>query len=426
MSIGSAGTAPIAASRPWRLQVSLLGLVTIGAYGLILYGFGAFVTPIRDDTGWSNAAISSAFSIATLVGGVASLGTGRFLDRVGARPVMTATLVAGAGLLVLSSYAESEWQFVAAWGAGGAIASAGLFYNATMAVTARVAPTLERPQAYTWLTVIGGLASPIAFPLAGVFVEAWGWRAAIRAMVMFMAACTVPALLVVRGDRAVIERTDHDAHLGFGDVRGALSSPIVRRWLIASSAAMAGLVAVQVHHVGAIEATGVSVGLASTLAGIRGLLSLHGRAAAATVTTRIGVVNALRLTYVTMAVGTLALVAAGTIAWVWIFVVLTGVAFGSVAPMQGLYSAELYGQRRIGTLMGMQQVILGTASAAGPLLLGFTIDATGGYATLLIAATALQVLALLLFRDPGSERFGAWHQTVRGVSARGGGCTGSR
>ncbi|HSH10973.1 MAG TPA: hypothetical protein VLA10_04235, partial [Ilumatobacter sp.] len=72
MSIGSAGTAPIAASRPWRLQVSLLGLVTIGAYGLILYGFGAFVTPIRDDTGWSNAAISSAFSIATLVGGVAS------------------------------------------------------------------------------------------------------------------------------------------------------------------------------------------------------------------------------------------------------------------------------------------------------------------------------------------------------------------
>jgi MFS family permease len=83
-------------------------------------------------------------------------------------------------------------------------------------------------------------------------------------------------------------------------------------------------------------------------------------------------------------------------------VVLTGVAFGSISPMQGLYSAELYGQRRIGTLMGMQQVILGGASALGPLLLGFTIDATGGYAMLLVIATALQVVALTLFRDPAA------------------------
>jgi len=390
----------VTTAQPWRLQVSLLGLVTIGAYGLILYAFGAFVTPIRDDTGWSNAAISSAFSIATLAGGVASLGTGRLLDRIGAVPVMTATLVVGSGLLVLSSYADAAWQFVAAWGAGGAIASAGLFYSATMAVTARVAPSHERPRAYTWLTVIGGLASPIAFPLAGVFVEAWGWRGAIRAMVTFMAVCTLPALVVVRGDRTVIHDATPEHHLGFADVRSALASSTVRRWLLASSAAMAGLVAVQVHHVGAIEATGVSVGLASTMAGIRGLLSLPGRAAAASVTVRIGVVNALRLTYVTMAIGTIALIAAGAIAWVWIFVVLTGVAFGSISPMQGLYSAELYGQRRIGTLLGMQQVILGTASAAGPLLLGFTIDATDGYATLLILATVLQVVALVSFRDP--------------------------
>ena len=397
---GAPATGPAA---PWRLQVALLGLLTIGSYGLVLYGFGAFVAPIRDDTGWSNAAISSAFSIATLVGGVASLGTGRFLDRVGALPVMAVTLAAGSGLLVLSSYATAAWQFAAAWGAGGAVASAGLFYNATMAVTARVAPTLERARAYTWLTVIGGLASPVAFPLAGLFVEAWGWRVAVRAMVAFMAACTLPTLLFVRGDRVAIGRRDDAGHPGFGDVRSALAAAGVRRWLLACSAALAGLVAVQVHHVGAIEATGVSVGVAASLAGLRGLLSLPGRAAAAAVTVRIGLVNALRLTYATMTLGTLALVAAGSIAWVWVFVVLTGVAFGSISPLQGLYSAELYGQRRIGTLMGMQQVVLGVASALGPLLLGLTVDATGGYATLLVTATVLQVVALGLFRDPGSH-----------------------
>ncbi|MFW2334385.1 MFS transporter [Ilumatobacter sp.] len=397
-------TAASPGSAPWRLQVVLLGLVTIGAFGLILYGFGAFVSPIRDDTGWSNAAISAAFAIATLAGGVMSLGAGRMLDRVGAQPVMLITLVVGSALLIVSSTAEHAWQFVAAWGAGGAIASAGLYYSATMAVTARITSPADRPRAYTWLTVIGGLASPIAFPLAGLFVESWGWRAAIRAMVGFMVLCTIPALIWVRGDRRVLAEPSPtgDGH-GFADVRSALRSPLVQRWLLASSAAMAGLVAIQVHHVGAIEATGVSIGLASTMAGIRGLLSLPGRAAAATVTSRVGVVNALRLTYVVMTVGTLALIAAGSIAWVWLFVVLTGIAFGSVSPLQGLYSTELYGQQRIGTLLGMQQIIVGFASAIGPLALGFTIDATGGYTTMLVIATALQVIALMSFRDPTSR-----------------------
>lgn len=386
----------------------LLGLVTIGAFGLILYGFGAFVTPIRDDTGWSNASISAAFAIATLSGGVMSFGAGRMLDRVGAQPVMFSTLVVGSGLLVLSSTANEAWQFIAAWGTGGAIASSGLYYSATMAVTARIVSESDRPKAYTWLTVIGGLASPIAFPLAGAFVEAWGWRAAVRAMVGFMVVCTLPALIWVRGDRHALAGPEHTTAAtdaaGFDDVRAALRSPDVRRWLLASSAAMAGLVAIQVHHVGAIEATGVSIGLASTMAGIRGFLSLPGRAAAASITRRVGVVNALRITYAIMTVGTLALVVAGAIAWVWIFVVFTGVAFGSISPLQGLYSADLYGQRRIGSLMGMQQLVLGTASAAGPFLLGFTIDITDSYTTLLVTATALQVIALVAYREPHRNR----------------------
>ncbi len=75
-------------SSGWRLPVTLLGVMTIGAYGLVLYAFGAFVGPIRDDTGWSNTVISSAFSLSALSGGLGAIATGRLLDRVGIRPVM--------------------------------------------------------------------------------------------------------------------------------------------------------------------------------------------------------------------------------------------------------------------------------------------------------------------------------------------------
>lgn len=377
----------------------MLGAATIGAYGLVLYGFGAFVAPIRDDTGWSNGAISAAFSISTLLGGLFALTTGRLLDRIGARPVMGGTLAVGSALLVASSVAADATSFVLAWGLGGATIAAGLFYNATMAITARVTTTSERPAAYTWLTVIGGLASPIAFPLAGAFAEAWGWRVAVRAMVVFMVVMCLPAVLAVRGDRRPAGEAD-DPVEGFASVRDALRNGHVVRWLVAGSAVLAGLFAVQVHHVAAIEATGVTVGTASVMAGIRGLLSLPGRAGVSTLTNRIGVVNALRLTCLVMAAGTLALAMAGPIGWTWAFVVLTGIAFGSVAPLQGLYAADLFGRDHIGTLMGMQQMVFGVASAAGPFLLGLTVDATGSYTTLLLTVVVLQLGALFAFRDP--------------------------
>ncbi len=390
---------PALETSPWRLRVVLLGLVTIGAYGLVLYGFGAFVAPIRDETGWSNGAISMAFSISTLFGGVLALATGRLLDRVGARPVMASTLVAGSALLLVASAADQVAVFVVAWGVGGAIIAAGLFYNATMAVTARITSEVDRPRAYTWLTVIGGLASPIAFPLAGAFVEAWGWRVAVRAMVAFMVGCSVPALLFVHGGSG-LDESHRDPDVGFGSMSDALRSRDVLRWLAAASAALAGLVAVQVHHVAALEATGIAAGTASLMAGIRGFLSLPGRAGASALITRFGVVNALRLMYFVMALGTLALTVAGPIGWAWVFIVLTGITFGSIAPLQGLYAADLYGRARIGSLMGMQQVVFGAASAAGPLVLGLIVDWTEGYRILLLAAAALQIGALLSFSDP--------------------------
>ncbi len=87
---------------------------------------------------------------------------------------MSITLVAGSSLLVLSSYADTAWKFVAAWGCrwGDRLGRPVLQRHDGRHGPYR--PVCRAPKAYTWLTVIGGLASPIAFPLAGIFVEAWG------------------------------------------------------------------------------------------------------------------------------------------------------------------------------------------------------------------------------------------------------------
>jgi predicted MFS family arabinose efflux permease len=130
------------------------------------------------------------------------------------------------------------------------------------------------------------------------------------------------------------------------------------------------------------------------------LLSLPGRGMVGPLVNRLGLVNALRLTYVFMGVGTTALLFAGPLSAVWVFAIVTGVAFGSVAPLQGLYAAELFGHRRIGKMMGMQQVVMSLAAAVGPFLLGLAEDQTGSYTFPIIIAVSLNVVALLVFRPP--------------------------
>jgi MFS family permease len=168
-------------------------------------------------------------------------------------------------------------------------------------------------------------------------------------------------------------------------------------------AAMA-FAAIQVHHVPAMTSLGVSLGTATAVASVRGLLSLPGRALIEPVTRRLGVVGATGVVYVLMAAGTLPLAVNGGAGWIIAFMVVTGAVFGALSPLQGLYAAEVFGERRIGTLMGMQSLVVSVVSATGPTLLGLTVDITGGYRVAMLVTAGLFAIAFgLLVTRPRSE-----------------------
>ena len=153
----------------------LLGWTTIGAYGAVCYSFGVLLQPIRDATGWSTSALTAGFSMSVLVGGVGAVLAGRGLDRIGARPVLVVSLAVGCAGLLAASYATETWQFIAAWAIGAGAVASGLYYHVTMAVTARLFPE-QRAAVFSVLTLLGALAGPIFYPLAGWLVESVDWR----------------------------------------------------------------------------------------------------------------------------------------------------------------------------------------------------------------------------------------------------------
>lgn len=391
---------PVAVRHWW--QVILLGVLTVGSYGFVIYAFSVLIAPIHEETGWSIGALAGSFTLSMLIGGVLAPVSGWMLDRFGGRPVMLGSLVIGGGFLVLASAATSLPMFIIAWGIGGGAISAGLFYNVTMALTTRLFAE-ERVRAFAILTFIGGFAAVLYFPLAGLLSDLMSWRTAIRVLVVLMALHALPAALTISGGRA-------KAAVAKTSTRAAVSAvfrsrDVVRMIAMLTLAAMA-FGAIQVHHVPAMREAGVSLGAATAIASVRGFLSLPGRAMIEPVVRRTGVAGAIALVYLLMAVGIVPLAVPGSIAWPLLFMVVTGLAFGAISPLHGLYAAEVFGEARIGTMMGVQSLIVSLLSATGPALIGLSVDLTDSYSVAMLLTAGLfgGALILLLTRPKVSPR----------------------
>ncbi len=220
----------------WRMwwQVVLLGVLMVGAYGLVLYSFGVLIGPVHDETGWSIGWLSFAFTLSFLIVGLGAAVAGWLLDRVGGRPVMLSSLAIGSVLLMVNASAESLPVFIITWGVGGGILGAGLFYNVTMALTTRLFPE-NRVRAFAVLTFVGGFASVIYFPLSGFLVDLLDWRDALRIMVGLLALTVLPAALLIPGGAAskvaaTAPATTIAAVRGFLSLPGwALMEPVIQR-----------------------------------------------------------------------------------------------------------------------------------------------------------------------------------------------------
>src|ERR1044071_6829591 len=73
----------------WVL-VGALGITETISWGVLYYAFSVFVTPMEADLGWSRAETTGAFSLALVLSALAAIPVGHWLDRHGARRLMTA------------------------------------------------------------------------------------------------------------------------------------------------------------------------------------------------------------------------------------------------------------------------------------------------------------------------------------------------
>ncbi len=385
----------------WRITWTLAVTQTIG-YGVLTYIFGVFVKSMETELGWTRAQTSTAFSIALLCAGLSAIPVGRFVDKHGARMVMSVGSSFGVLLVLAWSFVQSLSVFyIIMIGLG--LTMSTVLYDVAFTVIA-VWFRQQRSRAMLLITLVAGLASTIFIPLATLLNETLGWRDALRVLA-FILAVTVPL------HAFVLRRKPQDLGLlPDGDLlenpEVAPDSSIKTRAALGLSAFWFLLISVTLvrfavsvmtpHLVPLLTERGYSPALVASAAGSIGLLQLLGRIFFTPFSSRLSLSIISAITFGIHALGLACLLFIPTTLGVWLFVLFYGASNGAITLARAALLANIFGSTNYGQLNGVISFAVAITGATAPLLAGTLHERTGDYTLTLALLVVLTSLAALL------------------------------
>ncbi|MBO6604295.1 MAG: MFS transporter [Roseicyclus sp.] len=377
--------------------LALMGMqVTVWA-GLF-YSFPALVLHWQAEFGWSTAEIMGAFTISIAVYALGAPLFGRLIDR-GAAPIsMPLGAAIGAGLLVALAFADTLLAFYLIWAAIGATMGLTL-YEACFAIVTR-ARGADARRAITAITLVGGFASTLAYPLTHWLAGIGGWRTAICAMAALVVLVAAPlARLAARKLEAQAR-----AHALPTDTAPSPPRPFVLHvpgyWAIAGGFALAALTSgiVLSHLLPIMAAQGVSDDMAILAAAAIGPAQVAGRMVMMAVDTRISALRIAQIAMATLALGAVMMAAACWVAaLVLAFGVLQGAGYGVVGIMRPVVTRDILGQRDFGAVSGAVSLPSLFLFALAPFL-GAVLFDLAGYGPVLLLCMAAPVAGAILLQ----------------------------
>jgi len=178
----------------WHVVWALAVTETV-SYGVLYYSFAAFLLPIQQSLGYGQATLTGAFSLSVLVTGAGAVPAGAWLDRHGARGLMTAGSVLAAGCVLLWARVDSVLTLYLTFAVSGWPARDPV--RAGVRDRQRLFDT-QRQKALLTLTMVAWLASTIFLPGAALLISHVGWRHALLVLAAVQAATVVPHVLLLR------------------------------------------------------------------------------------------------------------------------------------------------------------------------------------------------------------------------------------
>src|SRR6202035_4117574 len=252
-----------------RLVIPALGLTQIFAWGSSFYLLGVLGPVVTRDTGWPYQWVVGGVSIGLLVAGLVSPRVGHLIGRHGGRPVLSASaILLSTGLLGVGAAPSLPW-YLGAWSVVGIGMGAGL-YDAAFSTVGCIYGAAARP-AITTLTLFGGFASTVCWPLSALLVEHFGWRGACFVYAAIQIGITLPIHFLALPRRATFAWESDPVAVARVPVR-LQRGEFVPFWLLATVVTIGAAVlsAAGQHLLPLLQARGGDLSVAGVLGSVVG------------------------------------------------------------------------------------------------------------------------------------------------------------
>jgi len=329
--------------------ITALGIAQIISWGSLFYAIGVLGIAMRKELGVSELFLFGAFSAALVVSGTLAPAIGRAIDRHGGRLVLSAGSIVAAGAMAMLAVASSPAVMVFGWLLAGAAMSATL-YDPAFATLSQHAGARYR-KAVTALTLFGGFASTVFWPLSHLLLEAWGWRitCAIYAGFHLFICLPVHQLFVPRHSHI----TRPEAGTKPAEVSPGMKDPRLF-WFTASFAIVTFIVGVvAVHLISLLTSAGLTAAQAVSLSMLVGPMQVAGRIIELGFSNRVRAVTVGVVAFSLMLLSLVALIIVeGFGIAAIVFVVAYGCGNGVLTIVKGTAPVELFGRTGLGGLLG--------------------------------------------------------------------------
>lgn len=379
-----------------RVVITALGLAQILAWGTSFYFPAVFAGPIVAETGWSLGAVVGGTSVGLLVAGLISPQVGRIIDTHGGRPVLLASSVFYAAGLIGIAAAPVLAVYLGAWVVLGIGMGTGL-YDAVFAALGRMYGHQARTP-ITNLTLFGGFASTICWPLSAFMIDHAGWRIAclIYAGLHLLVALPLQMAVIRRAPKADAAVRSEENAAGAPPRIAHETLIFALLAIVLSLAAGIGSIVV-VHLMIFLQARGVDFTAAVGLGTIFGPAQVGARVVERLSGGRYHPIWTMIASCTLMAAGLLLLT--GRFPILILVILLYGAGYGISWIGRGTLPLALFGPVRFPRLMGKlafpSLIIQALAPSAGALAIETSgVDATIGVLTLLALINVVLIGAL--------------------------------
>lgn len=361
--------------------ISVLGVTQILAWGSSYYLPAVIAPAVAADTGWPLAWVVGGLSLGLLVAGLVSPRVGLLIERNGGRTVLAFSAgCIGLGQIGLAA-APNLAVFIAAWLVIGLGMGAGL-YDAAFATLGRLYGQGAR-SAITTLTLFGGFASTICWPLSAFLLSEVGWRGTCLVYASIQLFLALPLYLSFV-PRAPLAPIGPRAPAADGLPTPARPSALPTKIVLASTLTLAAVISstLSVHLLTILQAGGLALAAAVGLGALVGPSQVSARAVEMAVARYHHPIWTKIVSVLSVAIGISAL-------WVGLPILPLALAFygagiGLESIARGTLPLALFGADGYARLMGRLAMPSLIAQAAAPSAGAVLMDRVGVGGTLTV------------------------------------------